>query len=584
MNAAGFAEFQPRLWKMATSATSHPIKPLTGGILVLAANTEEVTFRQLQREAKLIRQWLYESEAGRRHPVRPKQAFRQDDLRYLLLQYDPLVVHFKGDGSRFVDIVLKDDRGQIERVPPDALHRSFAAASGRVDCVVLRGCYSHQLAEALLSHVACVVGLSSDADDETAQRFAAGFYRGLASDKDYHTAFELGRNEIIQGRLRGTPHFLSRDFQVLRATLGRVRKPRVSVSYGQEWPTTSAASEQRDLGSTMFTEGGTTARYPVWYGTNRKLVDPKDFTKRYSAKRDERMHYGQCYVDIPKSHKIGELGSAWWKRLLSGSDDRLRLSTFYKMKEAEFWKDVQQALLERDAGERMALVYIHGYNVSFDEAALRAAQIGYDLQVPGITAFFSWPSQGSVIGYPADEAAIEASEQYIADFLSRFASESGADRVHVISHSMGNRGLLRALQRIVRQAAAATKTMFGQIFLAAPDVDAQLFRQLASVHHQLADRTTLYVCARDRALASSGILHDYPRAGYTPPVTVVDGIDTVEVTNIDLTLLGHGYYAAARDFLHDIHRLLIHNDPPPQRLGLRRAHTEGGQPYWIINS
>jgi len=33
---------------------------------------------------------------------------------------------------------------------------------------------------------------------------------------------------------------------------------------------------------------------------------------------------------------------------------------------------------------------------------------------------------------------------------------------------------------------------------------------------------------KDKTLASSGILHDYPRAGFTPPVTTVDGIDTVD--------------------------------------------------------
>jgi hypothetical protein len=34
-------------------------------------------------------------------------------------------------------------------------------------------------------------------------------------------------------------------------------------------------------------------------------------------------------------------------------------------------------------------VYIHGYNVSFEEAVIRAAQMGYDLKVEGVTALFS---------------------------------------------------------------------------------------------------------------------------------------------------------------------------------------------------
>lgn len=99
----------------------------------------------------------------------------------------------------------------------------------------------------------------------------------------------------------------------------------------------------------------------------------------------------------------------------------------------------------------MALVFIHGFNVTFEEAAIRAAQIGFDLKVPGITAFFSWPSKGrlSLLDYAADEATIDASAGKMTDFLVKFAQQTDAERVHVIAHSMGNRGLLGAMQRIV---------------------------------------------------------------------------------------------------------------------------------------
>ena len=86
------------------------------------------------------------------------------------------------------------------------------------------------------------------------------------------------------------------------------------------------------------------------------------------------------------------------------------------------------------------MVFIHGYNVSFEEAALRAAQLGYDLGIAGVMAFYSWPSQGTLQGYAADAASIEASEAFISDFLTRMATTSGVARVHIIAHSMGNRG------------------------------------------------------------------------------------------------------------------------------------------------
>ena len=85
---------------------------------------------------------------------------------------------------------------------------------------------------------------------------------------------------------------------------------------------------------------------------------------------------------------------------------------------------------------------------------------------------------GSAGGYPADEASIEASEGAIADFLTDFAERCGATAVHVIAHSMGNRGLLRAVSGSRRGRSGDGET-FGQVFLAAADVDADVFRQLA---------------------------------------------------------------------------------------------------------
>lgn len=159
--------------------------------------------------------------------------------------------------------------------------------------------------------------------------------------------------------------------------------------------------------------------------------------------------------------------------------------------------------------------------------------------------------------------------------------KSGVEKIHIIAHSMGNRGLLRAMQRMLAQVQAASGISFGQIFLAAPDVDPDLFEGLVEAYRQLAERTTLYVSAKDKALATSGIIHDHPRVGFFPPITVIEGIDTVEVSNIDLTLLGHGYYADARDLLQDMHELLLHNTSPEKRFGLRRVHM-GTQNYWMI--
>lgn len=328
--------------------------------------------------------------------------------------------------------------------------------------------------------------------------------------------------------------------------------------------------------------------YPVWYATNRRPNDPNDHTQGYGFDRDDQVHHGYCMVSVPKWHKFGTTGSSglihFLLRLTTGRDDRLALQEIHPQSEEEFWKELK-GLLEADVeSERVALVYFHGYNVDFREAAIRAAQMGFDLSIPGITAFFSWPSKGAQIGYAADAASIEASESAIARFLQQLAHQSGATKVHIIAHSMGNRGLLRAMQRIVTRAQSEAAVRFGQIFLAAPDVDAQLFQELAGIYPNVSERTTLYASSRDKALGLSQFLHDFPRAGYTPPITIVPGIDTVEVSNIDITNLGHGYYADAHPVLCDMHQMLLNNVPPGNRIRLERCSAPNGSCYWTIRA
>lgn len=324
------------------------------------------------------------------------------------------------------------------------------------------------------------------------------------------------------------------------------------------------------------------ADYTVWFGTNRRPNDSESLQLGFSKSRDMKIHYGYCRVFIPKSHKIGSTGSSWWQRLRSGIDDRLKVIKIKGMVADDYWSAISSRLAKLEISERDAVIFVHGYNVSFENAAVRAAQIGFDLSVKGAMAFFSWPSQGALKGYSADEATIEASEPFIAEFIEDFVARSGAEKVHIIAHSMGNRGVLRAVDRIANKAQRHTGVLIGQIILAAADVDADTFRDLCGAYGRVSRRTTLYVSSRDLAIEASRWLHDFARAGLLPPIMIVPGIDTINVTNVDLTTLGHGYVADARAVLEDMHELLVHDAPPDRRFALRQGKTDAGERYWII--
>ena len=316
--------------------------------------------------------------------------------------------------------------------------------------------------------------------------------------------------------------------------------------------------------------------FPVWFGTNRKPLPGAGF----GPERAGKTTLGMAEVYVPEAHRFGEVGTSWWTKLrrLDLRDDTLRVQRIRTLGETDFFTEVSNAVKEaRDPdGPPQALVFIHGFNVSFEEAAVRAAQLGVDLDVSGATAFFSWPSRGSVAAYTADEATIDASERAIADFLTDFGRRCGAERVDVIAHSMGNRGLLRALQRIAADAERRSEVKFGQIILAAPDVDRDLFLDLAHLYPEFCDRCTLYASNRDVAVHASSWVHWGHRAGYFQPYTVTAGVDTIAVPNFNVDLLGHGYFAAAERLLHDMWTILRHASPPGKRQGIEAMQLDNG--------
>jgi esterase/lipase superfamily enzyme len=383
-------------------------------------------------------------------------------------------------------------------------------------------------------------------------------------------------------------HGLERRLRALLAQLDALAEPEATPPFDREPESFDLEGILRGERSLDIERPTASSRdegsvYPVWFGTNRKPASNP--AQGFTGERHDRTSYGRVDVWVPKAHRFGETGNGFWTRLkrFDFRDDRLRVQTVASLEAEAFWGELQsqtgQARADGDPPD--ALVFLHGYNVGFEEAAIRAAQLGVDLKVPGATAFFSWPSRGTLAGYPVDEASIEASEAAITRFLVDFTEFSGAGRVHLIAHSMGNRGLLRALQRIAGNAATQGKVRFGQIFLAAPDVDRDLFLELAHLYPGHSERTTLYASNADLAVHASTHLHDAPRAGYFRPYTVAAGIDTLAVPDFDIDLLGHSYFAQAEALLYDIAELLHHGTPPAKR---QRCHAveQDGLSFWEV--
>lgn len=316
----------------------------------------------------------------------------------------------------------------------------------------------------------------------------------------------------------------------------------------------------------------------VYYGTDRKTSGSAQPALYYSGKRGT-FEVGTCRVSIPKGHQVGHLESpAWWKlQLREDPSKHIVLLDVAPLPEAEMYAKLKASLAQ--TGEEAVLVFVHGYNVAFEEAARRTAQIAYDLSFDGVPAFYSWPSNGDLLDYTADEADVQWSIPHLKTFLEDLVVESNAKKVHLIAHSMGNRALTAALQSI---AAEHDEPLFNQVILTAPDIDAEVFaRDVVPAIRPSADRITLYASSKDRAIDISNDLHGYPRAGESGEhLVVMEGLDTIDASQVDTDLLGHTYFAQTRVLLSDLYLLLQYGQTPAERNLLERQKDT--LTYWAI--
>src|SRR5207248_3296695 len=179
----------------------------------------------------------------------------------------------------------------------------------------------------------------------------------------------------------------------------------------------------------------------------------------------------------------------------------------------------------RDAKSHEVFVFVHGFANSFVDAARRTAQLCYDLQYSGIPIMYSWPSRGSISrwNYDADENNVRWTAPHLRKFLLQVAETSGAERINLVAHSMGNEILGDAITGIAADVGQTTAKPFSNIVLTAPDVDADVFRDtLVPAFCRVGNRVTLYASSQDKALAYSKSIHGgYRRAGDSFPEILV---------------------------------------------------------------
>jgi esterase/lipase superfamily enzyme len=159
---------------------------------------------------------------------------------------------------------------------------------------------------------------------------------------------------------------------------------------------------------------------------------------------------------------------------------------------------------------------------------------------------------------------------------------TGAERLYLLAHSLGNDALTTVLQLMRRSMGATVKPVFRHVVLAAPDVDAGAFEVTATEITPLAQTVTLYASATDWALrVSGGAVHGHRRAGQTAGgLVVVPPMETIDATGIDSSFLKHSYFGSTDPLLSDMHSLLFEDERAEERYGLLHNDSDPRGRFW----
>jgi len=272
-----------------------------------------------------------------------------------------------------------------------------------------------------------------------------------------------------------------------------------------------------------------------------------------------------------------------------------------------------------------ALVYVHGFNVPFRNAAFRAAQIKYDTGFDGPVMFFSWPANQSAFDYLNDQADADLSVDALVRFLNLAHRAVSVDetgqptgaKVHIIAHSMGTRVTAQALSRLADHNRG--ETMFGELIFAAGDLDQNLFTEWIGSSTNLVDGVTLYTSNVDGAVQLSSVLRNLSnpfgtsadpkfRIGFfkeeTGPSTfssITDPRPSFRVDTVDITALAdessfgwldlsgwfvenHATYAGKTDVLDDVIKLICQNGTRPDPGQRAMLDVEKTGDHWLARS
>lgn len=234
----------------------------------------------------------------------------------------------------------------------------------------------------------------------------------------------------------------------------------------------------------------------IYVATTR--VRASDSPVVYTSDRAPALNYAEFTIAIPPRHKPGEIE---WPTGTPDPNNNFVTVGQRILSSAEF----ERKVAAHSPGTRRAAVFVHGYNVNFQEAVFRLAQLASDADIDGVPILFAWPSDGAVAGYVADKDAATFSRDALAQLLTLLARDRKAGDVTLLGHSMGAWLTAESLRQLRMTGRNATLNRLN-VVLASPDIDVDVFRAQIGVIGPLTTPMTVLVSRDDQALDISSHL------------------------------------------------------------------------------
>ena len=280
------------------------------------------------------------------------------------------------------------------------------------------------------------------------------------------------------------------------------------------------------------------AEHEIFVATTRARSD--DRLEVFGGMRAPQTDFASVDVTVPSIHKIGQIERRRGK--VGDAAKYFTANAVSAYSETSFRKALSAEMASRD---RRALIFIHGYNTAFDSAIYRVTQIVNDAGYTGTPVLFSWASGGKTVDYVYDNNSATAARDSLEGTL-RLVAASGARRIDIIAHSMGNWVTMEALRQLAISGDPTLGGKLGDVVLASPDIDVDVFKAQMARYGKPKRPFLIMLSDDDKALQfSRRIAGDRPRVGdYGDPADLAKlGVAVVDLTQVTGDRLNHTKFA-----------------------------------------